>query len=105
MFWDLERAYAQIKSAIKGIEGPINAGFGLSDSLALGIYDSLKELGRSNPDLTLVGINADPLALAAIVNGNMAATVETSAEKMGEQVRRNGDPGLLSASLCHLNII
>jgi signal transduction histidine kinase/ABC-type sugar transport system substrate-binding protein/AraC-like DNA-binding protein len=85
-FWDYERAYAQIKSAIKGIEGPIDAGFGLSDSLALGIYEALKELGRPNPNLVLVGINADPLALAAIVNGKMTATVETSAEKMGEQV-------------------
>jgi signal transduction histidine kinase/ABC-type sugar transport system substrate-binding protein/AraC-like DNA-binding protein len=85
-FWDYERAYGQIKSAIKEIDGPIDAGFGLSDSLALGIYESLKELGRSNSDLVLVGINADPLALAAIVNGKMSATVETSAEKMGEQV-------------------
>ena len=85
-FWDYERAYGQIKSAIKEIECPIDAGFGLSDSLALGIYESLKELGRPNPNLVLVGINADPLALAAIVNGKMTATVETSAEKMGEQV-------------------
>ena len=84
--WDYERAYAQVKSAIVEIKGPVDAGFGLSDSLALAIYDSLKELGRANPDLVLVGINADPLALAAIVNGKMMATVETSAEKMGEQV-------------------
>jgi signal transduction histidine kinase/ABC-type sugar transport system substrate-binding protein/AraC-like DNA-binding protein len=85
-FWDYERAYGQIKAAMKEIEGPIDAGFGLSDSLALGIYEAMKELERPNPNLVLVGINADPLALASIVNGKMTATVETSAEKMGEQV-------------------
>ncbi len=52
----------------------------------MAVYDALKELGRSNPNMILVGINADPLALAAIVNGKMTATIETSAEKMGEQV-------------------
>jgi len=85
-FWDYERAYGLIKSALKEIDCPIDAAFGLSDSLALAIYDALKELGRSDPNLILVGLNADPLALAAIVNGKMTATVDTSAEKMGEQV-------------------
>ncbi len=84
--WDIDRAYGQIKSALKDIDGPIDAGFGLSDSLALGINESLKEMGRSDPNMILVGINGDPLALAAIVNGNMTATVETSAEKMGDLV-------------------
>ena len=84
--WDYDRAYGQIKSALKDIDGPIDAGFGLSDSLALGINESLKEMGRSDPNMVLVGINGDPLALAAIVNGKMTATVETSAEKMGDLV-------------------
>ena len=85
-FWDYERAIGQIKSALMEIEDPIDAAFGLSDSLALAIQDALKDLGRTDPKMVLVGVNGDPLALAAIVNGKMTASVETSAERMGEQV-------------------
>ena len=85
-FWDYERALGQIKSALKEIDDPIDAAFGLSDSLALAVYDAFEELGRLNSNMYLVGVNGDPLALAAIVNGKMTATVESSAERMGEQV-------------------
>ena len=34
----------------------------------------------------VVGINGDPLALAAIIEGTMAATVETPAAELGRQL-------------------
>jgi signal transduction histidine kinase/AraC-like DNA-binding protein/ABC-type sugar transport system substrate-binding protein len=59
--------------------GPLAAVFGLSDSLALAGRDAFRLLGLADDSTQIVGINGDPLAIAAIIAGTMHATVETSA--------------------------
>lgn len=65
---------------------PIAAIFGLSDPLALAGRDAARRLGLLAADTLVVGINGDPLALAAIQSGAMHATVETSPEQLGAKL-------------------
>ncbi len=61
----------------------IDAIFGLSDSLALAGRDACRKLGVIGKDTLIVGINGDPLAIAAIEAGDMSATIETSPADLG----------------------
>lgn len=63
--------------------GPIDAIFGLSDPLALAGREAAQTLGMVDDRTLVVGINGDPLALAAIQTGAMHATIETSPEQLG----------------------
>jgi ABC-type sugar transport system substrate-binding protein len=81
----MEDAKERINSALKRSRFPIDAIYGLSDSLALLGKEIALELGRCKADIPVVGINGDPLALAAIIQGNMTATVETSAADLANQ--------------------
>ncbi len=83
--WRYERAYPQIVAGMRQLGPPLDAIFGLSDSLALAARDAAHTLGLLDRNTLIVGINGDPLALAAIANGSMAATVETSASDFGCQ--------------------
>jgi signal transduction histidine kinase/ABC-type sugar transport system substrate-binding protein/AraC-like DNA-binding protein len=66
--------------------GPIDAIFGLSDPLALAGWEAAKTLGMIHDKTLVVGINGDPLALAAIQAGVMHATIETSPEQLGARL-------------------
>lgn len=77
--WRYERAYDSIVAAMRQLDRPIDAIFGFSDSLALAGRDAGRALDLLSKRVLLVGINGDPLALAAIADGSMAATMETSA--------------------------
>lgn len=61
----------------------IDAIFGLSDSLALAGRDACLQLGVIDSSTVIVGINGDPLAIAAIEAGTMTATIETSPQHLG----------------------
>jgi ABC-type sugar transport system substrate-binding protein len=56
----------------------------LSDSLAIAARDAFRDLDLLKPETMIVGINGDPQALSAIADGTMTATIDASAEKMGE---------------------
>ena len=66
--------------------GPLAGIFGLSDSLALAGRDAFRRLGLADDSTQIVGINGDPLAIAAIITGSMHATVETSAWDLARSV-------------------
>ena len=68
----------------------IHAIFGISDSLALAGRDAARALGMLDSRTLVVGINGDPLALAAIQTGTMHATVETSPERLGADLAEYG---------------
>jgi ABC-type sugar transport system substrate-binding protein len=85
-FWRYEQALPQIEAALRTFGAPIDAIFGLSDSLALAARNAGLTLGVLNAQTLIAGINGDPLALAAIAEGSMTATVETSASDFGEQM-------------------
>lgn len=73
-------AFFQQPSAIQ-----LDAIFGLSDSLALLARDTYQLYGRQPPACQVFGINGDPLALAAIADGRMTATIETDVEDIATQ--------------------
>jgi signal transduction histidine kinase/AraC-like DNA-binding protein/DNA-binding response OmpR family regulator len=83
--WRYERAYDSIAAAMRQLDAPIDAIFGLSDSLALAGRDAARALGLLPERALIVGINGDPSALAAIADGSMAATMETSAADFAAQ--------------------
>jgi signal transduction histidine kinase/AraC-like DNA-binding protein/ABC-type sugar transport system substrate-binding protein/CheY-like chemotaxis protein len=88
--WRYEHAYPQIEAALQDPNlwggqhsGSIDAVFGLSDSLALAVRDAGRALGLIDAHTVIVGVNGDPLALAAIADGSMTATVDTPAAEFG----------------------
>lgn len=83
--WRYESAREQVADALAGHTGYFDAIFGLSDSMALAGLHSARASGRADERTLVVGINGDPLALAAILDGSMAATVETSAIALGRE--------------------
>jgi signal transduction histidine kinase/AraC-like DNA-binding protein len=84
-FWDYDRAYEQARAGLRELGGVGDAIFGLSDSLALAGRDAGRDLGLLTPDTKIVGVNGDPLALAAIFEGSLTATIETSAMLLGQE--------------------
>ncbi len=85
-FWRYEDALPSIKMMLRGWDTAPDAIFGLSDSLALAARDAGQSLGLVNARTIIVGVNGDPLALAAIAEGRMTATVETSPVDIAAQV-------------------
>ncbi len=83
--WTYESAYEQVTKADWAAGERFDALFGFSDSLALGGRDAGRQLGLVDARSLIVGINGDPLALAEILDGTMAATVQTSALDIARQ--------------------
>ena len=83
--WDPAQARPPIEAALQARATPPDAIFGLSDSLALAARDAGRTLGLIDDRTAVAGINGDPLALAAIADDGMAATVDTPADDFGAQ--------------------
>jgi len=83
--WRPDHAAPQIEAALRELNVAPDAICGLSDSLALAARDAARALGLLRPETLVVGINGDPLALKAIAEGDMTATVDTSAAEFGAQ--------------------
>jgi signal transduction histidine kinase/AraC-like DNA-binding protein len=88
---------ATVISQLTGHDQPFDAILGVSDPLALACRDAAQELGLTHPETLIGGLNGDPLALAAIAEGQMTATVLTSAHLGAEMVdlacrTARGDP-------------
>jgi signal transduction histidine kinase/AraC-like DNA-binding protein/ABC-type sugar transport system substrate-binding protein len=83
--WRYEHAYPQVYEALQLLPGPIDAIFGFSDSLALAARDAGRALGLIDARTLIVGLNGDPLALAAIADGSMSATMLTPAADLGRE--------------------
>jgi AraC-like DNA-binding protein/ABC-type sugar transport system substrate-binding protein len=81
--WDRERARPQLEEALTRSSGSFDAILGFSDTLALLAGEVARELGRDHTCPKLAGINGDPMAIAAILQGNLHATIETSAAHLG----------------------
>lgn len=81
--WRYDQAYPLAYSTLRDLSAPVDAIFGISDSVALAGRDAARALGVISPDTTVVGINGDPLAIAAVLDGSFSATIETSAEDLG----------------------
>ena len=83
--WPYAQAHASIVEAMRSIDAPLDAIFGLSDSQALAARDAGRAQGLVDERTLVVGVNGDPLALAAITAGTMTATMLTPASELGTQ--------------------
>jgi signal transduction histidine kinase/AraC-like DNA-binding protein/DNA-binding LacI/PurR family transcriptional regulator len=84
--WSGEEALQQIQAAMQQLTKPIHAIIGLSDELALLARDVARSLALIDQNTLVAGINADPLALAAIAKGELTATVALFPEEFGVHV-------------------
>lgn len=84
--WQYEPALEQMREALAQDNEPLDAIFGLSDSIALAALHAAGERGLIDDRSIVVGINGDPLALAAILEGTMTATLETPAVELARRV-------------------
>jgi len=84
--WDYTQAYTIFLETMRTLPEPVDAIVGLSDSLALAGRHAVQRVGIANSNTLITGVNGDLLALAAIADGSMAATVETSATNFGSQL-------------------
>lgn len=83
--WSYSGAREQVAADMAHVTEQVDAIFGLSDTVALAARDVVDEMGLSDHQLKVAGINGDPLALAAISEGKMTLTVETPASELGEK--------------------
>ena len=83
--WVYEQIYPKIHQTLQRFDGPLDAIFGLSDTVALAGGQVARELGLINPAAPIVGIGGTPAALAAITDGLMTATVEILTNELGRQ--------------------
>jgi signal transduction histidine kinase/AraC-like DNA-binding protein len=83
--WNYLGASATLSDDMQRIDAPLDAIFGFSDGLALVARDVGRTLGIVGDDTVVVGIDGDPLAIAAIAEGSMAATVELAPIELGRQ--------------------
>ena len=84
--WEYHEARPYFEAGLRSSAKSLDAIFGVSDSLALAARDVGRAIGVVHPNTLVAGINGDPLALAAIIEGSMAATVETSATNHAVQL-------------------
>ncbi|HVU09754.1 MAG TPA: ATP-binding protein [Phototrophicaceae bacterium] len=96
--WSYAKAREKLVETLRQWTQPIQAIFGLSDTIALAARDVATELNLLTEKTYIAGINGDPLALAAIAEGQMTLTVETPALEFGRKAVQlacraaNGEP-------------
>lgn len=92
MPWDragaFDAAQAIFSELTPATAQPFRGLFGLSDTLALVGREVCRQHNLLAPDAVVVGINGDPLAIAAVARGEMAATVATSAAHLATEALR-----------------
>ncbi len=90
--WDRRGALEAVHEFLSGSDaaslGPFRGIFGLSDTLALVGREVCQQRNLLAADAVVVGINGDPLAIAAVARGEMAATVATSAAHLATEALR-----------------
>lgn len=82
-YWSRHESRAQLEDVFAQPSCSFDAILGLSDTLALAARDIAREYGQHRRGFKLAGINGDPMAIAAILDGSMNATIETSAVRLG----------------------
>jgi signal transduction histidine kinase/AraC-like DNA-binding protein len=102
--WRYEEVYEQMleeaehwRRTFSG--GPVSAVFGLSDPIALAARDAGRALGFVDARTLVAGINGDPLAIAAILEGTMHATAATAAVDLGCKLVEFGERAALRKPL------
>src|SRR4029450_9300931 len=82
-YWSYAQAYPALLTALNNYPHRIDAIFGVSDSVILAARDAGRKLGIIDQNTVLVGLNGDTMALAAVAEGDLSATIDTAAEELG----------------------
>ena len=80
--WDKAEAMAIMENSLQAYPD-VKAVFAHSDQMALGAMEACNNAGKK--DIYIVGFDADDDAVAAVKNGDMAATIEQLPTLMGEK--------------------
>lgn len=80
--WDTAKAQSVMENILTGHPN-LKAVFGSNDNMALGAVQAIKSAGLSGK-IMVVGFDANPNAAAAILAGDMAASVAQNPKHMGE---------------------
>ena len=84
--WNYELAMQDLEKHWGNITRQPDGYLGLSDSLALAAREVARKHSVLEKDTIIAGINGDPLALAAIAEGSMAATVHVMTKDLSRRV-------------------
>jgi len=87
-YWDYAAAFPVLERVLKTYPHKIDALFGVSDTLALAAREAGRQAGVMDDHTLVVGLNGDPLALAAVAEGQFAATIDTASEALGAEAMR-----------------
>jgi ABC-type sugar transport system substrate-binding protein len=79
--WDTAKAQSVMENMLTGHPG-LKALFASNDNMALGAVQAIKSAGLSGK-IMVVGFDANPNAAAAVLAGDMAATVAQNPKNMG----------------------
>lgn len=82
-FWTYAQSYPTLLASLKNYPCRIDGIFGVSDTLVLAARDAGRKLGVIDDHTVLVGLNGDPIALVAIEEGSIHATIDTASEDLG----------------------
>ncbi|THF66752.1 helix-turn-helix domain-containing protein [Deinococcus sp. Arct2-2] len=83
--WEPEQARPEVCAAFEALSRVPDAVFALSDPLALLARDVGLATGAVDRQVPVVGLNGDPLALAALIRGELSATVDLNPEDLGHR--------------------
>ncbi|MBE0696910.1 MAG: helix-turn-helix domain-containing protein [Anaerolineaceae bacterium] len=83
VYWSYPQAHSALLDFFANYTKHIDAIFGVSDTIILAARDAARECGRIDKSTVLVGLNGDPMALSAVAEGELDATVDTASENVG----------------------
>ncbi len=81
--WDYRETFDEMMEVFENYQKPIDAVFGISDSIMFAVQDAGIKTGKLLPNTILVGLNGDPQALVAVAEGTFQATVDVGTELVG----------------------
>jgi diguanylate cyclase (GGDEF)-like protein len=82
-YWTYPETYQEMRRVLQNRTEAIDAIFGASDTILFAARDACLELGKIAEHTLLVGLNGDPLGLAAVADGLIHATIDMGAEDVG----------------------
>jgi diguanylate cyclase (GGDEF)-like protein len=82
-YWGYNETYAEMINIFEDYQKPIDAIFGISDSIMFAVRDAGLKTGKISQETILVGLNGDPQSLVAVAEGTFSATVDIATEQVG----------------------
>lgn len=83
--WFYDETLAEMNRVFANYYKPVDAIFGISDSIMFAVREAGLKAGKINADTLLIGLNGDPQALVAVVEGFFDATIDVGIESVGQK--------------------